>query len=242
MDITRINYTAAQLESAGADNLSALLLIGLFLNEANWLQKLLLISTMDEPDTEPEHRAHLSLSLMLAKLIAAKMLEGWLRMTSNPMKRTLDALALPKDVLELRAKLEPLLVKDSIIYKVRNFHGGHYPTKLSLDRLPGINPGDVVLFMTPYSGDTISTISELAAAAELANIAPAPMLHESVDEILKQTVGALGLYCSFMHGVLAELLCEKVQGKPSHEELPNDAPPLDSVKLRFFAAPLRSPM
>lgn len=157
-------------------------------------------------------------------------------MNTDPMKRTLDALSLPPDVLEHRAKLQELLAKDSIIHKVRSLHGGHYATKLSLEGLPGINPADIVMFMTPWSGDTLSTISELSAASSLAAIAPAPQLHESVDRILREIVNAVRFYCEFMHGVLAELLGEKVQGRPSHEELPNNAPPLDDVRLPFFAA------
>lgn len=77
MEITRINYTAEQLEGLGPDNLSAVLLLGLLLNEANWLQKLTLISTLDESGGEPEHRARMSLSMMLTKLLATKMHEGW---------------------------------------------------------------------------------------------------------------------------------------------------------------------
>jgi hypothetical protein len=88
MDISKISYSAAQLEGMGPQNLSAALLLGLFLNEVNWLQKLLLITTMDESGNEAEHQARLSLSLMLSKLLATKMHAGWMAMTTGTVKQT----------------------------------------------------------------------------------------------------------------------------------------------------------
>ena len=236
MDITKFSYSAAQLEGMGPDNLSLALLLGLFLNEANWLQKLLLISTLDESGGEPERRARMSLSLMLTKILAAKMLEGWKNLTTGKAGRTLDSLALPAEAHELRKELTPMLAKKTIIYEVRNLHGGHYPASLSLEKLKGISEADLVLFMTPYAGDTLSTISGLAAASSMTSIAPARELHESMDKILGEIVKALGLYCQFMHAALAELLAEKIQGQPATEAIPNDdAPAYGSIRLPFFA-------
>lgn len=150
-EINKISYTMAQLESMGPENLSLALLLGLFLNEANWLQKLLLIATLDEDGNDPEQRARLSLSLMLAKILAAKIHGGWMRMTQGVHGQTLISLDLPPIAKEARTKLEALLAKNSIIHEVRNQHVGHYPVDLSLERLKGINEADLVMFMTNYS-------------------------------------------------------------------------------------------
>jgi hypothetical protein len=136
---------------------------------------------MDTTGSEAEHKARLSLSLMLAKLLAMKTHGGWMHMTAGATKTVLNGMPFPAEVHERRKQMEPLFAKGSIIHQVRNWHGGHYPPGLSLKGLEGIAQSDVAFFMTPYSGDTIATISELSAASSLANIAAAGQLHESID-------------------------------------------------------------
>jgi hypothetical protein len=86
--IHKFSFPVSTLEALPKDQLSAFLLLGLFLNEANWLQNLILFSTLDQSGSEPEKKGRLALSLMLSKMPAAKIYQGWWRMQGNPMKRT----------------------------------------------------------------------------------------------------------------------------------------------------------
>lgn len=149
--IHKFSFPVSALEVLPKEQLSTFLLLGLFLNEANWLQKLLLVSTLDRSGNEAEEKARLALSLMLSKGLAAKIHQGWCRMQGNPMRATLIALPLSTQADQLHQELAPMLAKGSIIHSVRNCHAFHYPTRLSLDGLPGIAQADVAIYATPLS-------------------------------------------------------------------------------------------
>ena len=141
MDIHKFSFPTSVLTALPRDQLSALLLLGLFLNEANWLQNILLISTLDQSGHEAEEKARLALSLMTAKLLAAKIHEGWNRLSHDPLKITLDGLPKSPGVEELRALLAQKLAKNSLMHQVRLGHAAHYLTSLSLDGLPNLAQG-----------------------------------------------------------------------------------------------------
>ena len=54
---------------------SALLLLGLFLNEANWLRKLLVKAVLGISET-PDGQANFALTALLATTLAGKIYEG----------------------------------------------------------------------------------------------------------------------------------------------------------------------
>lgn len=235
MQIHKFTYPNSVLDALPKEQLSAFLLLGLFLNEANWLQKLLLISTLDETGNEAEKQARLALSLMLSKLLAAKIHEGWNRIRCNPLK---DALPSNDKTQQIRSQLEQRLAKDSVIHKVRAQHAFHYPNTLSLNGLPAISQSDVALFMTHHSGDTLSLISELSAAAGLMAIGNASTVAEALDGVLKEVVAVAGIYCEYLSETLANFVGEVIQSSAAADVIDNDdAPTLDLVRLRFFAAP-----
>jgi hypothetical protein len=229
--IHRITYSASALNELTKDQLSAFLLLGLFSNEVNWLQKILLVATLDEGGNEAEQMARLSLTSMLSKLLASKIHEGWNRIRRAPLK---DALPTNAKTKSLHDQLAHRLAKDSLIHKVRNNHGFHYPTELSLNGLPNISPGDVALFVTPYSGDNISLISELSAAAGLMAIEGATTVGQALDSALKEIISVAGIYCEYLLETLA--LFVPMIGVTTCDAIDNDtAPSFEQIRLRFFA-------
>jgi hypothetical protein len=75
MNITRLSYTRKDLDALPEPHISTFLLVGHFLNEANWLRKLISISVLDQSGNEPEEKA---LTLMLTNLSAGKIHAGWM--------------------------------------------------------------------------------------------------------------------------------------------------------------------
>lgn len=242
MQIHKVTYPVAVLQAMPKAHLSAFLLIGHFLNEANWLQKLLLYGTQDESGNEPERHARLALSLMLSKVFATKIHEGWLKLTHGELGTTLAALTLSEKMQAVRAELEVRLQPGSILHSIRRLHGAHYPSSLSLDGLPGISQSDVALFLTPHAGDTLSLISELSATADMNSIVGTAPVGESLGKILDEIISTSGLYSDFLHATLVALTDLSLSIAPTTEIIGNlDATPLADVRLRFFVTSSGAP-
>jgi len=242
MQIHKLTYPSSALAALPRDRLSAFLLLGHFLTEANWLQKLLVIATHDETGNAAEVHARMALSLMVTKLFAAKIHEGWNRITHGELQSTLDTLSLSSELSELKQNLAERLCAESIIHRVRRSHAAHYLLSLSLEGLPNIAQSDIALYMTPHAGDTVSVISELSAAAEFNAITGLNHMAQSVEIILKELIRVSELYSDFLHGTLEALIGESIAVKPVDEFIDNaDAPALQDVRLRFFATPPGSP-
>ena len=242
MQIHKLSYPSSVLAALPRERLSAFLLLGHFLNETNWLQKLLVVAAQDETGHAAEVHARMALSLMLTKVFAAKIHEGWNRMSSGALKATLDTLTLSPRTQERRQQLAERLRAESIVHKVRKLQAFHYPTSLSLDGLPGVAQGDVALYLTQHAGDTLSLISELSAASEMNAIAGIDHVGQSLNAVLTEVVDVSGLYGDFLHGTLEALINESITAEPLDEVIDNaDAPLLQDVRLRFFATPPGSP-
>jgi hypothetical protein len=82
--IQKMKLPAAVIRSMTADHRYALLMLGIFINEANWLRKLLVRAVLATADDEPEGQANFSLTTLLATTLAGKIHEGWnLMLTAN---------------------------------------------------------------------------------------------------------------------------------------------------------------
>lgn len=236
MKIHKVTYPPAALSALPPERLSAFLLVGHFLTEANWLQKLLWMATQDESGHKAERDARLCLAMMVTKLFAAKIHEGWNRLRTGPLQRVLDGLTFSPDAQSNQAELEKRLAKDSLLHKVRRDIAFHYPTSLSLDDLPGIHPDDVGLYLTPHAGDTISVVSELSAAAALKEITGASSVQGAIDKVLDDLRTIAPVYSDFLHAVLIALIDVSNLGEPSMRIIDDPDPPrFEGLHVRFFS-------
>lgn len=242
MQIHKITFPPSALIALPPDQLSAFLLLGHFLTEANWLQKLLLYASQDESGNVAEKHARMALSLMVSKIFAAKIHEGWNRLRTGNLRVTIDALALPDEIAALSQQLSERLAENSLIHKVRRSLAFHYPTELSLADLPGVAQSDVALYMTQHAGDTLSLISELSAAAQLNAITGVDHVGRSLDSFLKEVIAVSGLYSDFLHGTLAAMTDRFLPQGVAEANIENgDGPRLEDVRVRFFAIPPGAP-
>src|SRR5580704_15645275 len=96
------------------DRRSAFLLLGLFLNETNWLIRLLakadqgLPATTNQTHLAPEEEAAESLVGLLVPILAGKVFEGWERLTER--KGT------PNSILD-RLPLSPKTIESKTVFK-----------------------------------------------------------------------------------------------------------------------------
>ena len=236
MKITKLTYPPERLAALPPAQLSALLLLGHFLTEANWLQKLLWLGTQDSTGHKAEQDARLAFNLMVTNLFAAKIHEGWNRLRTGPLSKTIDDLPLSEGTRLNREQLASRLDADSILHKIRVAHASHYPPVLSLDGLPNIDQSDLALYLTPHSGDTLSVMSTLSAAAAMNEIGGDPVLEVSLGRILDEVLSVARIYSDYLQGALIALMDAAGLDDPKEETFDDPAAPkFEDLRLRYFS-------
>jgi hypothetical protein len=238
MNITRLSYARKDLDALPELHISTFLLVGHFLNEANWLRKLISISVLDQSGNEPEEKARLALTLMLTNLSAGKIHAGWMRVRTFAEEPTLAGAFDSERIKDLYARLAPLLAEGSLIHKFRNRQGSHYPTVLSLAQLPNIAEEDVALFTTTYDGDMLSLISTLSAAGNLVHVSGDQTVQAALGSVIDAVVNAFDIYCTLLLEILFSLVKRDIRAPSKQTVIANDdACELSDIRLRFFCDP-----
>jgi hypothetical protein len=111
---------------------SALLLLGHFLNEANWLRKLLAGAVLSIADG-PDGQANFALVVQLATALAGKVHEGWKKVQSGSLARTIHTVAMPDDLKALCKDINKALAVPTI-RSIRNSYSFHGPTPVRQPR------------------------------------------------------------------------------------------------------------
>lgn len=239
--VHKLTYSPNVILAMDDDRRSAFLLLGLFLNEANWLQKLLIMGMPDERhDPEPELQSKLSLAILLTKLLAGKMHAGGERLRDRPLVDILRVLDLSDRGRQLERQLMVALKRDSTIHRIRSSNAFHYPSHLKLlEPLP--QQEEIALYLTPYVGDALLFLSDIAAVEALVSATgmDAQEWHISLDNVLDEVIKVAGLYTEFLVEALRALIDEIPQEPEKQELLIPDARPLDAVRPKFFALPVR---
>jgi hypothetical protein len=94
LNIEKLTLPLSAIQAMGSAQRSALLLLGLFLNEVNWLRKLLARSVSAPSLDEPEEQANFALTVLLATTLVGKVHEGWDRIIKGNLYDTLERLRL----------------------------------------------------------------------------------------------------------------------------------------------------
>lgn len=227
---------------------SALLLLGLFLNEANWLRKLLIKALKGLPSElvnrplTPEEEANHGLTMLMMTTLVGKIWEGWKCISEGEKLRTaLGMLPLPDSVKALEAQLKQELSKDLVV-RIRNNVSFHYSERLiDLSRLKNaLTEGDAHIYVTEpgYSGDMLSYLSTLAGIEPVLHPNPNSDHLIALKDVIAEIQKVSELYCNFVSDTLAILIQETV-GRAVTEDLTiPDAPEFDTEELlRFFLHP-----
>jgi hypothetical protein len=127
LNIEKLTLPVSAIHAMAADQRSALLLLGLFLNEVNWLRKLLaraVSATLDGP----EGQANFALTVLLATTLVGKVHEGWDRITEGRLCNTIDKLPLTGELQQLKTKITDRL-SGKVFLRIRNSIAFHYPKR-----------------------------------------------------------------------------------------------------------------
>lgn len=204
--VYKVKLPRAALLNMPKQRSSALLRVGLFMNELNWLVRLLLIARIPNSVSEPERRATISLAMLIVKLLAGKMHEGWGKLC-NGINDLVDA-SLSAEERDIQGQLSTRLAKGSIIQGLRNRHAFHYSADLSisdLEMLP-LSDDELVVYMSENHGHNLFHLSELAAIASLHGWVGKRDAGESFEAAMEEVVKVAGLYSDYLYAVVIALL------------------------------------
>src|SRR5271169_4501465 len=123
--INKMTLPPTSLRAMSPESRYALLVLGLMLNEANWLRKLLLPATVSIADS-PEGQASFGLTILLATTLAGKIHEGWNLVENERLGSILTAAGLPQELQQIRASISSRLTSDTLL-RIRNNVAFHYP-------------------------------------------------------------------------------------------------------------------
>ena len=229
------------LRAMPAARSSALLRVGLFINELNWLVRLLLVARIpNNASGEAEHHATLSLALMVTKLLAGKMHEGW-----NKLRHEINPLVEPSlsDIgFELQSQLGKRLSAGALVHRLRNGHAFHYSAKLSLDDLEPLplSDEDFAIYLSENHGHTLFFISELAAISSMRAATEQDDPGTSFKIVMREISEVAGLYSDYLMEVANALLGDEVLDSLPCEQITkpeNGEPRADHIA--FFEFPAR---
>lgn len=227
------------LQEMQVEHRSALLLLGLFLNEANWLRKLLVKAVLGISDT-PEGQANFALTALLATTLAGKIHEGWDRITAGPLHDALEGIDLPEALQPLRKELTAALSEKTFL-RIRNNIAFHYPKRrLDFKKLTQhLEDSDAIIYMAPegYGGDVLSHLSTLAGIEPLLAINKDPDYRIALQSVWNEVTHVTGIYCQFVSEVIASLILKFIPNISVEDVTIPDAPEADEGSLRFFVHP-----
>lgn len=238
-NLKKITLPIKDLQEMNAEHRAAILALGMFLNEANWLRKLLVTATYGISDT-PEGKASFSLTAFMAAMLAGKIHEGWKRIRTGPLCETVKDFKIPHELDELRKKLEVALMPESTIHKIRNYVAFHYPRKMDFDKLTHhIDDTDTAIFISAegYSGDVLSCLSTLAGIEPLIAISDEKNYLEALEEIWNEITEIAEVYCKFMCELQALLISNTLPNTYVEDVSVEGSPNSDEIMINFFSFP-----
>lgn len=234
-----MGFSIADLKGMQAKHRSALLLLGLFLNEANWLRKLLVTATVGISDT-PEGQANFALTALLATTLAGKIHEGCLRINDGPLHEALKDVDLPHELKPLQDALDEA-VAGKILLRIRNSIAFHYPVR-SLDfrkLTEHLANSDAIIYMASegYGGDMLSHLSTLAGIEPLLAINNDANYQTALRSVWEEVTQVAGLYCRVVSDMIASLVLKFLPNVLVEDITIPDAPEATDGLIRFFVHP-----
>lgn len=125
--LKKMTLPVNELNAMTDEHRSALLMLGLFLNEANWLRRLLVGAVLGISDS-PEGQASFSLTVLMATTLAGKVFEGWERIQKGWLHDALQDVELTAELIAFKEKISSALTTNTFV-RIRNNIAFHYPNK-----------------------------------------------------------------------------------------------------------------
>jgi hypothetical protein len=213
LTIRRLTLPVEELRRLSVEQRSAILLLGHFINEANWLRKLLAGAVSSIGD-RPDGQANFALVVQLAAALAGKIHEGWKKVQSGSLAKAIHSVPMPDDLKGLRKEVNRA-VAEPTIRSIRNSYSFHYPDVLDIEKLASIDDLDSVLYVTDsaWNGDIFSHLSSIIALEPLLKIHTSTDWREALVKVWDEVLSIAGNYCFFLGETLALVIGAWLPGK-----------------------------
>jgi hypothetical protein len=235
IELNKLTIPPASLNAMSADDRYALLLLGLMLNEANWLRKLLTIPTLAMSD-DPEGQASFGLTALLATTLGGKIHEGWSEIEKGKLGTIFTRIGLTPELDTLRQTISGKL-KSKVLLRIRNNIAFHYPErKFDFSKLAAHLDDDsnVIYAGKEGSGNIFSHLSSLAGIEPLVAIDRNTDYRQALLAVWTEVTEVAAMYCTFVSEAMAIVLTKTVKDfETARLTLPN-APEAGSETLSFF--------
>jgi hypothetical protein len=239
LNIEKLTIPVAAIHAMAANQRSALLLLGLFLNEVNWLRKLLARAVPSATSDEPEGQANFALTVLLATTLVGKVHEGWDRITEGKLCNTIDKLPLTDELKALKNNITDRL-SGKVFLRIRNSIAFHYPKRgLDLSKFRDhISDSDTTIYMShqAYIGDLLSHISTLAGIEPLLALNPGSD-YRSLESVWKEVLDVTEMYAEFVTSTMVLVITSCIPSYSAETITIANVPELQDDIMRFFVHP-----
>ena len=237
-DLRKITLPKKDLDAMKPEHRSALLMLGLFLNEANWLLKLL-VRSVDGMSDDPEGQASFSLAMLMATTLAGKVYEGSNQIRKGWLSIALKEVQLSDELKLLRKQLNKRNSGDTL-KDIRKKIAFHYPEeRLDFNNLAQyVEDSDAALFMVPegYVGDILSHLSTLAGIEPLLALKDGTTYKDKLQTVWDEVLETTRLYCRVVGELMIALLGQSIPNVRVEDRTIPDAPEAHQL-IRFFVHP-----
>jgi hypothetical protein len=236
LTINKVTLPPAALKAMSPEMRYALLMLGLMLNEANWLRKLLLPATVSIAD-DPEGQASFGLTTLLATTLAGKIHEGWNLVETEKLGLILTAAALPAELEQIRASISSKLKSDTFL-RIRNNIAFHYPKRVfdfkKLD--PHLDEDATVIYAAEQGhGNVFSHLSSLAVMEPLVAIDGHMDYMAALTNVWNEVMEVAGLYCEYTSNAMAAIIQSSVPDVHCERFSLADTPEGADQRTKFFS-------
>ena len=240
------------LQEMPPERLSALLLLGVFFNEAVWLRRLLIQSTFaSHRSADPEPTLNLpaleSLVIFLGTILVGKIHEGKHKIVNFDIKMVYGKDKIPEDIRNRKNKFCELY-KSAKCEDIRNNLSFHYNYNKNQkngvieEYMENFHNGDVIYQPKSSQDQTIENtficVSHFLLADKLHGIMNEGTFKESIMLFYKNTFELSAAYCQWCYGIIRHILSLIPDGDTTQpEEMSIDSLAIDDFELYFFTHP-----
>lgn len=244
------------LQDMPPKRLSALLLLGLFFNEAIWLRRLLIQSTFAfRKSADPEPTLNLpalgSLVIFLGTILIGKIHEGKNKIINLDVKKVYGKESLPKNIenrkIEFLKKYDSAQCKD--IRDKLTFHYNHYKNTgdEEIKKFIENRINNDLIYQPKFSQDqsienTFITLSQFLSTDKLQEIMGKSTIEESLFTFVNNIDNLSVVYCQWCYEIIHHILSLIPNwAEMKLEEISIDSPAIDDFELYFFTHPPADP-
>jgi len=220
------------------------LLIGHLANELNVLNKLLFFCSQFETSEGWERRASTAQALVVGKILAGKLSEGWELLQrsffSSKLSQLFEPLLAP-EAKEALGHLKRYFGKENLIRNVRNRFSFHYSVedvRGVFDQMPDTDEWQMCL--ADSNGNSLYYSSELVVNYALLDAIAPGTPQQAMEKLLEETTKVTGWFIALINGcmvVFAERHLLDSDGKLEMRPVAiADVPSKDDVRIPYFIA------